>query len=110
MGTDKKLSHRLIDNGFFCALGTTEKPAGNPTIVKRGEPCRFDTNNGVIVVNDEDGRPWIQRMESFTTEQHRAVFGEDFQYGVNPNNLKRGTYVPHSNDGGYFVINVLSAL
>ena len=95
MGTSK-LSHILIDLGFFSALGTSEHPgmACEDRHVERGQPNTQDYNNGVLVVYDEDGRPWII---------HGSKVDDTVQRGLRDFNLSRGAYVPHSNDGGYFI-------
>lgn len=103
MGNNCKLSHVLIDLGFFSALGTSEHPGMTRAEihVKRDTPNRWDENNGVLVVYDEEGRPWIKRSEDVT----QTVDIQFRQYA-----LKRGAYVPHSNDGGHFVRNVIPTL
>ena len=97
-----KLSHNLMDLGFFSALGTSEHPAmeRQETHVKRGKPNTYDSNNGVTVVYDEEGRPWIIRSVPLFSEEVRIIL----------RNLKHGAYVPHSNDGGNFVLNILPTL
>jgi len=97
MGT--KLSHELLDAGFFSALGTTENAGGNKTLVKKGEPLTYDDNNGVFVIYDENGRPWIKRATDAIDDLHRFR-----------GKLRRGGYVPHSNDGGYFTREVIPQL
>ena len=94
-----KLSHKLIDLGFFSVLGTIEHAGGGRDgfLVKRGTPNTCDYNNGVSVIYDETGRPWI----------FRGSLGSDM---VTSFNLKRGAHVPHSNDGGHFVHEVLARL
>ena len=91
MGNLKSLSQTLIDLGFFCALGTVEAE-GDKVIC--GVPGTRDYNNGVHVVYDEQGRPWILQGRGMTD----AKKAELSSY-----NLGWGAYVPHSNDGGHFV-------
>ena len=93
-----KLSHTLLDLGFFSALGTTERIGGEETLVERRAPNAWDYNNGALVVYDEAGRPWILPGEKFNDDTRDAIgkFG-----------LKRGAYVPHSNDGGGFIHTVV---
>jgi hypothetical protein len=101
-----KLSVLLLKNGFFSALGTTERVggvAGEDNIVKAGTPYTIDFNNGVTVVYDEKGRPWIfhgglQRGFIEALDHFKTTMG---QY------LKQGAYVPHSNDGGCFIHTVV---
>ncbi|MFA5744620.1 MAG: hypothetical protein WC887_00135 [Candidatus Paceibacterota bacterium] len=98
---ERKLSHELMDFGFFSALGTSEHSgcSKEETHVKRGRPYTHDSNNGVVVVYDEEGRPWIicnplgfnNILQSYPME-------------------RRGAYVPHSNDGGYFVHEVMDKM
>lgn len=102
-----KLSHNLLDLGFFSALGTSEHPGHcqEEQHVKRGTPFTYDHNNGVAVVYDEDGRPWIKPVRDFTDEVRTAVWTllDEFK-------IKQGAYVPHSNDSGHFVRTVLPTL
>lgn len=100
-----KLSHQLLDLGFLSALGTSEHPgmAKKEVHVKRGRPNTYDYNNGVTVVYDEKGRPWI-------FSGHAEDAGEGFEQTVREHNLERGAYVPHSNDGGFFVRMVMPRL
>lgn len=93
-----RLSQKLAAAGFFCALGSTEYLGGQSVVVERGAPRRYDWNNGVSVVYDEDGTPWIK---------HGRVDLEEF--GLD-HWSDRGAHVPHSNDGGHFVREVLPGL
>lgn len=96
MGT--KLSHTLLDLGFFSALGTLEYSGSRAqaTTVLRGTPLCWDANNGVIAFYDEEGRPWIKRNDGVyeTGEMTRKLAAD--------HNVRRGCHVPHSNDGGLF--------
>ena len=104
MGCDK-LSHKLLDLGFFSALGTTERSAGQPDgfLVKRGTPNTFDYNNGVVVVYDEMGRPWLKPGPG-------GVLVEEIHEIRNEYSLTIGAHVPHSNDGGRFAHEILPTL
>lgn len=98
MGTNgKQLSQLLDEQGFFCAFGTTEHIGGVPYLVKARTPRSTDYNNGVTVVYDEKGRPWIKRGSPDLTPFEGQI-------------TARGANVPHSNDGGYFVSKVLPDL
>ncbi|HEY4528466.1 MAG TPA: hypothetical protein VJJ48_01400 [Candidatus Paceibacterota bacterium] len=99
-----KLCALLKSMKFYPVLGTTEYAGGNskPVEVKKGKPLTWDRNNGVAVVYDEDGCPWIK--EGFM--QPGGCGG----LTINQYILTRGAYVPHSNDGGYFVREVLPKL
>ena len=104
----KKLSHSLLDLGFFCALGTSEHPPGyrkEEKHVKRGTPCTCDQNNGVFVIYDDEGRPWIKLVRDVTDEVRETVWALHDEFCI-----KQGAYVPHSNDGGHFVHSVMTML
>lgn len=102
-----KLSHNLIDLGFFSVLGTSEHPGfcKEEVYVVRGEPRTFDTNNGVVVIYDEDGRPWVMAAKNVV-----GVVSHGVQKLIVEFNIKRGAYVPHSNDSGHFVREVIPTL
>lgn len=106
-----KLSHELIDLGFFCALGTSEKVPVLPedghvhSVVMLGTPLTWDTNNGVTVFYDEEGRPWIVKNSEVGEVMNLAM-----RKLIKEFNLRRGAGVPHSNDGGHFVCKVLPML
>lgn len=98
--SEHSLVGRLIDLGFFSALGTLEnKGGGIRMFVIKGKPLTWDKNNGITVVYDEKGWPWIG------AGLEPPLKGENYQY-----DLTRGAYVPHSNDGGQFVQEVLPIL
>jgi len=101
-----ELAQKLKEMGFFMALGTTEHVGGSrdESPVLRGIPMTFDTNNGVTAVYDEAGRPWIIHKDKLNNNRHslgQLLFA---------NKIARGAYVPHSNDGGRFVREVLPTL
>lgn len=110
MGT--KLSHKLIDFDFFCALGTTQHagPRRLEIIVKRGTPNTYDHNNGVTVVYDEVGRPWIRYGRHVPPHMSANEYNESINRLIGEYKLVRGASVPHSNDGGCFVREVLPTL
>lgn len=101
----QKLSERLLEEGFFLALGSIEKPACMEpgVLVKCGTPNTYDYNNGAWAVYDELGRPWIIYRESWHTGKMNLIC-ELFP------DLRRGAYVPHSNDGGEFMRKTLPTL
>ena len=99
----KKLVHELIDNCFLPVLGSVEFSFGSlgsirhgnmPTVVAKGVPRTWDSNNGVMVIYDEVGHPWIRSTKYFTEEWVRDL--------MTRYNLRQGAIVPHSNDGGTF--------
>jgi hypothetical protein len=96
-----KLSHELMDLGFFSALGTID--CGEH--VKRRQPFMYDSNNGVQAVYDEEGRPWI-KSSRLMSNQDQIQLGEL----IRTFNIKHGANVPHSNDGGNFMRNILPTL
>jgi len=101
---DKKLSHKMIDLGFFSALGTIEHVGGNSgegRYIRLGTPNTYDLNNGVAVVYDEVGRPWIMNGLHLPREIDDII---------SQHSLVRGAYVPHSNDGGRFVLKTMPRL
>jgi hypothetical protein len=100
MGSSE-LSHTLLDLDFFCAIGTMQKVGGQDVLVVAGESRTWDRNNGILVIHDDEGRPWIK---------HQAEGGMLLATLQDTYNLRRGAHVPHSNDGGRFVAEVLPAL
>ncbi len=104
---DSMISHNLKDLGFFSAIGTTEhsgmEAKGQEHPVKSGTPKTFDYNNGTYVVYDEQGRPWIV---SSLSDIQRA----NLQELIATHELQHGAYVPHSNDSGHFVREVMPKL
>lgn len=99
MGNEfNKLSQVLLDCKFMPVYGTTERSGSQQRPVLLGRPFTWDTNNGISVVYDEEGRPWIKRGGI-----NSSVF---YAYGQ----LNTGAYVPHSNDGGAFASQVLDQM
>ncbi len=88
-----KLSVCLCRAGFVSVYGTVEKVGDKMQEVCLGDPYTWDTNNGITVVYDEFGSPWIRRP---------TISLDKFANGKFENDLLRGAYVPHSNDGGKF--------
>lgn len=107
MGTNP-IASKLLDLGFFCALGTNEILNGRPSLeyVRRGKPFTYDCNNGVYVIYDESGRPWIIRWSTLAGK----LATENHEFENLTRHLHRGAYVPHSNDGGRFAIEILPTL
>jgi hypothetical protein len=104
------LSQRLRAHGLFCALGSTE--THNNKVVGRGEPYSWDRNNGIIVIHDEDGWPWVQFQSCIRPGLYRINHypSVEIELLCGSHKLKRGGYVPHSNDGGQFIGSVLPEL
>ena len=102
-----KLSHALINLGFYPVLGTHEDTAGiGPLeVVKRGTPYTINSKNGVTVIYDERGWPWIIAENRFTVADLESLGGANvfkLDYGK--------AYVPHAADNGRFLLEVLSKL
>jgi len=112
--TSTRISHDLIDFGFLCVLGTTEHvgmATGEGQLVRRGSPKTWASNNGVTCVYDEVGRPWIFHNKKWNDDQDGfEAFQEWTEERRLSDGLKCGAYVPHSNDGGHFVNEVLPKL
>lgn len=86
----KKLSEVLAQNGFRNVLGMFELVSG-VSEVEAGNPYTRDTNNGVAVVYDEEGDPWVMPIHIYALTGVHCLDGISF---------KSGAYVPFSNDGG----------
>ncbi|MFH1170829.1 MAG: hypothetical protein V1704_04695 [Candidatus Vogelbacteria bacterium] len=84
------LSQVLLEHQFMPVYGTTEKVDGKLMLVSTGMPFTWDANNGISVVYDENGRPWIKRGNL------PSPWSSDCP------TIIPGAYVPHSNDGGWF--------
>src|SRR5438552_2568142 len=96
----KELSMELLELGFFSALGTVEHfGGGGAAYVKCDKHHTYDSNNGILVVYDEKGCPWVIKQSSFVHPAMLELYG-----------CMRGAHVPHSNDGGYFINEVLPRL
>jgi hypothetical protein len=96
-----KISSSLSELGFFCAFNTpeqVEKDSPKQKYVDRGEPNTYDFKNGVLAIYDEKGLPWII-LQSYTEEIRVKI--EEL---ILSHSLRRGAYVPHSKDGGLFLV------
>ena len=83
----------LTQAGFRSVFGAQEAVGGDARSrnVEKGQAMTCDSNNGVTVIYDNDGFPWIAPI----------MFLErvpDFEGRMG---LRKGAYVPFSNDGGY---------
>jgi hypothetical protein len=103
-----RLSQNLLNFGFTSVLGTIEYPGMSAHFVHVGEPLKYDTNNGMVVVYDEEGRPWITTMDDPRLEYADEL--GNFANMMRSFGVERGAYVPHSNDGGYYQREVLANL
>ena len=84
----RALSSALLALGFLHVSGIT--------VPKRsGKYCQ---NNGVIVVYDQIGEPWIIRCQHLGDREMDALIRE---HGI----VEAFVHVPHSNDGGAYLRN-----
>jgi hypothetical protein len=99
----KCLSSELRKLGFFMVYGQIELSCSgiqpenysDLSLIGKGDPKKYDYNNGVHVVYDEEGYPWIcnyDRISGSSLDQLKKFFG-----------LESGAWVPHSNDGGTYI-------
>lgn len=94
------LSHELLDLGFLSALFTTERNLelnGEGGLVQKGFPLTYDVKNGILVVYDEFGRPWIHASW--------LVDNKNLEELIREYDLECGAYVPHADDEGRFIRN-----
>lgn len=99
MGNEfSQLSQVLLNRKFMPVYGTTERVGSQQKLVLLGTPFTWDKNNGISVVYDEEGQPWIKRGDL------------DLSQFSNCQTITRGAYVPHSNDGGIFASQVLDQM
>lgn len=95
-----KFEEFLRVSGFKRVLGRVEEFPGGKATVNAGTPMTYEINNGVMAVYDESGAPWIRY---YTPQIDRQALLSSYP-------VRRGAYVPFSNDGGHFVQNVLPTL
>lgn len=96
------LSLALQGIGFKSVLNRTERVGNTTRLVSAGRPYTFADDKGMVVVYDEGGKPWVGRNFQLTAEVASEIFGAPYReywtyYGIP---MKRGAYVPFSNDGG----------
>ncbi len=101
MDTTLTLSKQLEDLGFFNALGTHETSGRR---VQKDTSCSIGYRNGVLVIYDENGEPWIM-----TNHHPRFREAEQAHYCRRLDSWN-AVWVPHTNDGGQFVNEVLPTL
>ncbi len=97
------LSELLREAGYRNVVGTIEKNGFERHQVEKGAPYTWDANNGVRVVHDEVGDPWIKQ-----SAKGWPTLGKSAYPCVQERMLKRGAYVPHSNDSGEYVKQIFS--
>ncbi len=76
-------SESLRAAGFIKVLDLPESIGGLNYNIDRGAPLTWNTNNGVTVVYDEEGKPWVKPGTFEIT-----------------GGFKKEGHVPMSNDGG----------
>lgn len=105
-----KLSDTLKRNGFLMVLGTEQMTGGIKSMVEKGQPMTCilplinrspPSINGVCCVYDEDGKPWIIRRCNITDDAMSALQSFPLTFWCS---------VPHGNDGGHFVHDLMPAL
>lgn len=91
-----QLERELMDAGFTCVASSYEYPhngAEGAVKICAGEPQSYDKNNGVGVIYDAGGMPWVIVLRGYTaTESWKEIVRK---YGH-----RMGGYVPHSNSCG----------
>src|SRR5665213_1336146 len=94
-GATMGIQENLTKRGSCNVIGMIDHAGGNATVsrIKKGTPLIWDYNNGVTVVYDENGDPWLHRG--------RARISDKFV---------RGAHVPMSNDGGWGIRNLFPTL
>ena len=80
----------LRSAGFQCVFQYQETTGGDAKgrQVEKGVPMTYDYNNGVVVVYDQDGFPWVAPINYLERFEGR-------------DQLRRGADVPFSKDGGH---------
>ncbi len=91
MGSAIRSQFEQVAQFFYPVLGTFEH---NGLKVAPGEPLTWGCNNGILVIYDDGGMPWITRRSK--VQEHPMV-------RQLLRSLRAGTYVPHSNDGGEYL-------
>lgn len=97
--SDSKLfTDMLTELGFTDVFDSIEYAGGTIGChgVKQQEPFLWGWNNRVLAVTDENGRPWINEVNS--ADKRKLI---EKLHEVQP--LALGARVPHSNDSGHFV-------
>jgi hypothetical protein len=85
------LTRKLIALTFLPVLNVEENNGfGDPVKVISGQPNRFDINNGIMVIYDHVGSPWIISLSNISHERIAEM--------VDIFHLRRGAYVPFSNN------------
>lgn len=90
-----RIQMALVALNFIPVLGTFESVGGELILVARVAPLRHGYNNGVFVMYDETGAPWVAAWSATLDDELKKLCRE---FG-----FKGPAYVPHSNDGGAFM-------
>ena len=99
----------LNNSGFFSALGTIERYLGEDRLVRRGTPLTHGRNNGILVIYDDQGWPWVILARKLSTRWWIAMSFNTY-HNSDLVDFRPGAYVPHSNDGGHFMLEILPDL
>lgn len=92
-----KIGHELLDAGFLPVLGTSEQSATDKgyILVRRGTKRSYAQRNGIIVVSDNQGIPWINWETVETIIMLKKM--------IKDHHLRHRLHVPHANDQGKFL-------
>jgi hypothetical protein len=103
---DNDIQARLMMVGFVPVLGMTEKTLlADCVMVKKGKPYSFGSQNGVHVIYDDKGDPWVRRYHGVDVREILQSIGL-----MTSHLWTRGAYVPFSHDGGEWKRTVLPGL
>lgn len=100
-GIEPALTVDLYCEGFRCVLGASENTHVGPAVIKSAPNMakRYDTNNGMLVIYDETGAPWVAAVEEVSRSTLDRL--------IEAHSLRLGAYVPCSNDNGAFLSGLL---
>ncbi len=87
-----RLSETLQEQGWINVYGFNEIEGAVQREIGDGIRLTWDFNCGVLAVFDETGRPWV-RAADYVSDDEMTDLRQSFL-------LRRGAYVPFSNDGG----------
>lgn len=102
------IKKELIEIGFFLAHGTREvnlmrMACPSKTPVPSIQPFKWNRNSGVFMISDDNGHIWIIPSQSISSRQQKRLIND---YEIERGYGKNG-YVPHSNDGMFFMRNLI---
>lgn len=97
-----ELSTALKAAKFVLCHQGKDRVAGSLCTIETGTPFSFEFNNGMAAIYDEQGHAWVIPCRLFTDAVAIALFRSKYhsRWEYQGERLKKGAYVPHSNDGG----------